>query len=107
VQESLDKILSIALAMFNSGGSFSSSSTGQAREDALFHRIEWPLFIAGVESKDIIHQDWIRQNMGVRNTKVAGAGFARTKLDRFESRSGIYETRFLWRYTAPTLSSCP
>ncbi|OKL63737.1 hypothetical protein UA08_00225 [Talaromyces atroroseus] len=69
VQESVDMILSIALRLFNSGGSF--SSLGLGREDALFHRIEWPLFIAGVESKDIIHQDWIRQKMGERNTKVA------------------------------------
>jgi hypothetical protein len=69
IRQSLDKILSIALAMFSGNGR--SYSSNLSKEDTLFHRIEWPLFIAGVETKDIIHQDWIRQKMGERNTTVA------------------------------------
>lgn len=69
IRQSVDNILSIALAMFSGNGI--SYSSNLSKEDTLFHRIEWPLFIAGVETKDSIHQDWIRQKLGERNTTVA------------------------------------
>ncbi|CZR60847.1 uncharacterized protein PAC_10743 [Phialocephala subalpina] len=52
IQQSLRTILSIAHKTFAS------------EDDALFHRIEWPLFIAGVETNDSIHREWIQGKLG-------------------------------------------
>ncbi|KUJ20300.1 uncharacterized protein LY89DRAFT_578409, partial [Mollisia scopiformis] len=59
IQSSLSCILSIAHQTFATG------------DDALFHRIEWPIFIAGVEIKDEIHREWIQEKLKHSNIGTA------------------------------------
>ncbi|KAH8680747.1 hypothetical protein BX600DRAFT_504502 [Xylariales sp. PMI_506] len=74
VQAALNAILLIARRVLGPenaiGGSGPSRGSGVGEDHALFHRLEWPLFIAGVETNDVIYQDWILQKLAKGNTRL-------------------------------------
>ncbi|CAK7232809.1 hypothetical protein SCUCBS95973_008382 [Sporothrix curviconia] len=68
VKEALSAILHIARRILAPEYAMKSSSGDE--EHPLFHRIEWPLFIAGSETNDLFYQDWTLQKLGKTNTKT-------------------------------------
>ncbi|KAL4787101.1 hypothetical protein BJX76DRAFT_354511 [Aspergillus varians] len=67
ISTSLNIVLHVARRVL--GASQDSAADGYRNGRALFHRLEWPLFIAGTETKDVIYQDWILQKMYMTSTQ--------------------------------------
>lgn len=73
IQTALSTVLKIARRVHRVGSSSSNDSSSYSARDEqeIFHRLEWPLFIAGVESKDVFYQDWIIWKMQKTSIKKA------------------------------------
>ncbi|KAJ5587258.1 uncharacterized protein N7459_003023 [Penicillium hispanicum] len=85
VESCLNAVIQITGRVFQTNNNRTDSSSDENKdEDVLFHRMEWPLFIAGAETKDSIYQDWIVQKMYRRRSTQR----ALQKIIEEQSRTG-------------------
>ncbi|WXC42665.1 hypothetical protein QX201_002441 [Fusarium graminearum] len=71
ILRSLKAVLQIARSVLKSECRDLEAAGGTRENEEIFHRLEWPLFIAGVETQDVFYQDWIVRRMYKTRIKKA------------------------------------